>query len=146
MKITQLPITHSGPIYSIAVHYESHRTILATSGQDFHIQLHTPDGVHLSTLSGHTGAVLCVAFAPDGRLASGSDDRRVLVWKKMVGSAFMGLEGGSERWAVVRILVGHESDVSDVAWSNDGRYLASGSFDSKIFIWDAVSLSNFTLI
>ena len=38
--------------------------------------------------------------------------------------------------------MGHESDVSDLAWSHDQTYLASCGFDSKIVIWDASSFGN----
>ena len=36
---------------------------------------------NVDLFSGHKSAVLCISFSPDGRfLASGSSDRRVLVW------------------------------------------------------------------
>jgi RNA polymerase sigma factor (sigma-70 family) len=38
-------------------------------------------GARLATLAGHQGAVVCLAFSPDGRLlASGSNDTTILLW------------------------------------------------------------------
>lgn len=81
-----------------------------------------------STLSGHNGAVLAIAFSPDGkRLASGAGDNTVRFWDlntetpKSVGTAHTG-------WVLA------------LAWSPCGRYLASGSMDNTIQLWDSVTM------
>ncbi|KAJ2743192.1 HIR complex subunit, partial [Coemansia sp. BCRC 34490] len=101
----------------------------------------------LSTLTAHSGAVLCVRFSPNARyMASGADDMIVLIWERDSNSD-AGQAGGdvsnnivgnsAETWHPVRRLTGHESDVSDLAWSPDNRFLATCGLDNAIYVWDA---------
>lgn len=76
------------------------------------------------TLRGHTGSVMSVAFAPDGKtLASGCRDKTIRLWDTVTGE-------------LQRTLEGHEADVYSVAFAPDGQTLASGSGDHTIRIWD----------
>ncbi|KAF9026589.1 HIR complex subunit, partial [Haplosporangium bisporale] len=53
------------------------------------------------------------------------------------GGSFGSSDGPNvENWRGHRRLAGHESDVTDVAWSPENTYLASAGLDSKIIIWD----------
>lgn len=65
-------------------------------------------------------------FAPDGRSLAVSSGNDVLIWSVDSGK-------------VERILKGHASTVNALAYSPDGRYLASGSDDRLIKVWDTVS-------
>lgn len=65
-----------------------------------------------------------VSFAPVGHyFASGSYDRVGRVWC-------------TNRTQPVRLLVGHYSDVSCVAWHPNCSYLVTGSWDKTVRLWD----------
>ncbi|KAG0309893.1 HIR complex subunit [Dissophora globulifera] len=144
------------PIYSLHVHPDGTR--LATGAQDAKVKIwniapildaetdQDPDTRrHLCTMSLHNGAVLCVRWSNgEGKyLATGSDDMIVMIWQldrssdAWGGSSFGNSDGPNvENWRGVKRLSGHESDVTDVAWSPENTYLASAGLDSKIIIWD----------
>ncbi|KAF8911743.1 WD40-repeat-containing domain protein [Mucidula mucida] len=98
----------------------------------------------LCTLTMHTGPVLCVRWAHSGRwLASGSDDEIVMIWDldpsargRVWGSDEVNVEG----WRPMKRLPGHESDVTDLAWAPEDRYLASVGLDSQVLIWCGYTL------
>ncbi|MFE8599059.1 WD40 repeat domain-containing protein [Archangium violaceum] len=75
----------------------------------------------------HDSQVLCAAFDPSGtRLATGSwsDDHNVRVWDVATARS-------------LQVMEGHEGEVRGIAWSADGKRLASGSRDHDARIWDA---------
>ncbi len=77
----------------------------------------------LATLSGHSGDVTGVAWAPDGaRLATASDDQTARVWEAASGR-------------LLATLSGHSGCVTGVAWAPDGARLATASDDQTARVW-----------
>jgi mono/diheme cytochrome c family protein len=73
---------------------------------------------------GHTGAILSLAFSPNGEFAlSGSADRTLRLWY---------VETGKE----LRRFVGHTDEVSAVAFSPGGQFALSGSADRTLRLWN----------
>lgn len=145
-------------IYSIAVHPDGSR--LATGSLDTKISMwatdpiRTPDSKEprlLCTLARHTGAVLALRWSHSGRfLASGSDDAIALVWELDASgggsTSFGSSEPSIESWRPYRRLPGHESDVTDLAWSEHDEYLASVGLDSLVIIWSGQSFDRLRTI
>lgn len=142
-------------IFSVHVHPDGSR--IATGGLDAKIRIWSTKPIlnpaselsnkppkSLCTLTMHTGPVLTVRWAHSGRwLASGSDDEIVMIWDldphsrgKVWGSDEVNVEG----WKPLKRLPGHESDVTDVAWSPGDRYLASVGLDSQVIVWCGFTL------
>jgi RNA polymerase sigma factor (sigma-70 family) len=120
------------------------------------------NGNELRRLKGHGDGVASIAFSPDGKaLASGSLDKTVRIWDVATGDETRRLQGhelavnavayspngnllASAEHGVIRLwdaatgkLVSTLHGSWPLAFSADGKRLASGGPKANIFLWDA---------
>jgi WD40 repeat protein len=137
---------HGASITAIA--YSPDGKWLATGGADNKIRLFDAEsGKEVGTLAGHQGStfvlpakpgladfgsptgsggwVTALAFSPDSKsLASGGWDDMVRIWDPSTGQQ-------------IRRLDAHQSNVSAIAFSSDGKRLATrGGLDGVVRVWD----------
>lgn len=149
--------------------------LMATGGQDTTVKIwDTASWTEKATFSGHSDWIRAVAFSPDSKmLASAGDDKTVKVWDlstnqqmrsfahpKGVASVIFDRKGqwvASGTWQAVniwdlqdgkrpRVLQGHETWVTAVALSPDGKVLASGSGDMLVKLWDPETGKSFATL
>ncbi|KAG0052918.1 hypothetical protein BGZ83_001939 [Gryganskiella cystojenkinii] len=152
MKPLQIHWHDKQPIYS--AHFEpGPKGRLATAGGDCNVRIwkidrnKEKDSAHvdfLSSLNRHTAAVNVVRFSPTTEcLASAGDDGNIILWKptenKDAVSRFAESDDDEferETWRVQSMMRGSLSDIYDLAWSPDGKYIISGSIDNTARIWE----------
>jgi WD40 repeat protein len=103
--------------------------LLATCSVDGTVRLwDATNGQKVRTLR-HSSRVQCLAYSPDNRLlASGDADQKVKVWEAATGEEVLSLPRDTD-------LPGHTNYVIAVAFSSDGRRLASASWH-EVIVWD----------
>ncbi|XP_069071427.1 protein HIRA isoform X4 [Pleurodeles waltl] len=153
-------VNHNGkPIFSVDIHPDGTKFATGGQGQDsgkvviwnMPPILKEDDEKNesvpkmLCQMDNHLACVNCVRWSNSGvYLASGGDDKLIMLWKR---AAYIGpstVFGSSnklanvEQWRCVSILRSHTGDVMDVAWSPHDAWLASCSVDNTVVIWNAL--------
>lgn len=136
--------------------------VLAFGSEDGRVRL--VDGPALGqerwNIQGHSKAILCVAFSPDGaQLATGSEDRSWRIWDAASGGERLCVRGHDldtdndepfhencqceMDWGGCAIVIsqcplqGHGGAVTSIAWSPCGQRVATGSRDQTVVLWDS---------
>jgi WD40 repeat protein len=121
-------------IWAVAFSPDSRR--VATGGNDTNVTIwDTNTREAVGTLNGHSDAIKSISFSPDGRtIATGSVDKTVRLWSATSFQQLAKLEDAALKDVGA---VSHRAAVYAVAFSPDGKTLASGSFDHYVKLWYA---------
>ncbi|KAL1334018.1 hypothetical protein HN51_062900 [Arachis hypogaea] len=91
-----------------------------------------------SVMNAHDDAINAVAVSNDGRVYTGSADKRIKVWKKKKGDG-QGVVGekskSKNKHYLVDTLEKHKSGINALALNGDGSLLYSGACDRSILLW-----------
>ncbi len=138
----QLKATLEGPAAITALAINPEGNLLASGGDDGLVKLWDPHtGERLETLVGHEGSIETLAISPDGTfLVSAGADRTVRLWD-LTTLEDPALPPEEHSGAVEQRLQlqGHTELINSVAISPDSRWIASGSADRTIRLWQAES-------
>ena len=114
-----------GPLMDIAVSPDGSTVAAGRKGDEVRtvaiLDVRTGEQVELT---GHGAEVSSVAFSPDGAiLATGSDDRTIILW-------------ATDDWQQQRVLTGHTDRVRRLTFDPTGDLLLSAGDDSTMRWWD----------
>ncbi|MCB0061262.1 MAG: AAA family ATPase, partial [Caldilineaceae bacterium] len=118
-----------------AVAFSPNQQLLAVGTSDGNVLLwRMVDGQLAGICRGNGRWVWTIAFSPNGQiLACGYADKAIRLWEV---SDIYAVETSQLRAAFLqKTLIGHEDAIFAVAFSPDGVYLASGSGDGMIYLW-----------
>ncbi|MDW7973025.1 MAG: caspase family protein [Thermodesulfovibrio sp.] len=148
----RINIFKGNSIFVTSVVFSPDGNYIASGGDDNTVKLwEVSSGKNIRIFKGHNKYVTSLAFFPDGRyLASGSEDNTVKLWEVSSGknirtfkdngvrgkTEYIIIEVSSER---EKIFEGRNRGVTSIAFSPDGRYIASGSHDTTIKLWEVSS-------
>jgi WD40 repeat protein len=129
---------HTGQVWAVGLTPDGKRAVTGALDRTMHLW-DADAGKHLLAFENVTDYPRCLAFRPDGK-------KVVVGHSENTNWNFVPNAGTLRVWDVAtgkleRSATGHTSAITAVAWSRDGKWIASSSFDRTVRIWDAKTLS-----
>jgi len=125
-----LPIRKNSPggsgLFRAAIALDDDKTIVASDGSvvsRWGVNEGQVENVPLEGDSEHLVNVQSVSISPDGRLVATAANRAVIIWQA---------DSGTILWGP---LEGHDDTIYALNFSADGKMVASGGDDQKVWVW-----------
>jgi polar amino acid transport system permease protein len=110
---------------------------LATIGEDGIVRVWDAETAQvIQSIGPNENTKFAVALSPDGILVAAGDGENIQIWDARSGEPLQRLEGYWEDEEKQENWLGHTKKVTALAFSPKGDYLASGSAEGTLLIWD----------
>ncbi|MFW5886286.1 MAG: WD40 repeat domain-containing protein, partial [Bacteroidota bacterium] len=118
---------HEGYVYDVSFSPDQEKFISSSDDKTaiiWSLESKSP----LYTLEKHYAEVRCAKFRHDGKYVVTGGDKSLVIWKNT--------------GEYINTLTGHHTYIWTLDISKDNKYIVSGSFDNKFYLWDFNAVEN----